>query len=81
MRNEHFELHKLLKEKIRGKIFIGEKKNEVTINIVGFKGITWTLTITDMKDVEDTADMIERKYHNFILNKFFVRRDRFENKE
>lgn len=79
MRNEHFELHKILKDRIKGKIFVGYKVKEVTINIVGFKGTTWQLTINDMNNVEEMANLIERKYHNFVMNRFFVRRERNEN--
>ena len=79
MRNEHFELHRILKEKIKGKIFIGEKNGETTININGFKGTTWQLTINDTDSVEEIANTVERKYRNFVLNRFFIRRLNSEN--
>lgn len=76
MRNEHFELHKALKERIKGKIFIGVKEDETLIEIVGFKSIVWKFGVKDISNIEEVVNLVERKYHNFILNKFFNRREK-----
>ena len=79
VKHEYFELHKLLKERIKGSIYVGINKGEATVNITGFKGITYKLRLDDIrnnKSIKDMADEIERRYHGFIMSKFLIRRYR-----
>ena len=76
LRNEYFELHKLLKEVIKGSIYVGIKEGTATVIIKGFKGITYTLRLDEISNnssIAAMADEIERRYHGFILSKFLVR--------
>ena len=77
LREEYFELHKLLKEVIKGSIYVGVKENVATVIIKGFKGITYRLRLEEISDkssIAAMADEIERRYHGFILSKFLVKR-------
>jgi len=78
LRREYFELHKELKKRIKGKIFVGVRDGMVSVNIKGFRNITFKKTIKDATNVMDVADLIERKYRKFILKKFFLWRDKNE---
>lgn len=85
LREEYFELHKLLKEVIKGSIYVGVKDNEAAVIIKAFKNITYRLRLDEISDkssVAAMADEIERRYHGFILSKFLVKRsERYGKKE
>lgn len=85
LREEYFELHKLLKEVIKGSVYVGVKENVATVIITGFKGITYKLRLEEISNkssVAAMADEIERRYHGFILSKFLVKRsERYGKKE
>lgn len=74
LKREYFELHKELKNRIKGKIYIGVKGDVHTVNIRGYRNITFKTTIDKIVDIVKDADRLEREYHRFILDKFFVRR-------
>lgn len=79
LREEYFELHKLLKEVIKGSIYVGVKEGAATVIIKGFKGITYKLRLDEISNnssVAAMADEIERRYHGFIMSKFLIRRYR-----
>lgn len=79
IKNEYFELHKLLKERIKGSIYVGINNGEATVIIKAFKNITYRLRISDIRNngsIREMADEIERRYHGFIMSKFLVRRYR-----
>ena len=79
IKNEYFELHKLLKERIKGSIYVGINNGEATVIIKAFKNITYRLRIADIRNngsIREMADEIERRYHGFIMSKFLVRRYR-----
>ena len=78
LKREYLELHKKLKERIKGRIYIGVENNEAMVNIKGFKGITYRFTINDKdcRNTEDLANKIENRYRKFLLNKFFERREK-----
>ena len=79
IKNEYFELHKLLKERIKGSIYVGINKGEATVIIKAFKNITYRLRISDIRNngsIKEMADEIERRYHGFIMSKFLIRRYR-----
>lgn len=76
LREEYFELHKLLKQVIRGSIYVGVKDGEAAVIITGFRRITYRLRLSEISNrssVAAMADEIERRYHGFILSKFLVR--------
>lgn len=62
-----------LKEKIKAKIFIGLNNNTMTINITGFRGVSFVKYINDISDWIDfnkIVDDIVYEYRRFILDKF-----------
>lgn len=78
LKPKYLELHKKLKERIKGRIYIGIENNTATVNINGFKGITYRFVINDNEcsNPEELANKIENRYRKFLLNKFFERRER-----
>lgn len=78
LKNEFFksmELHKILKERIRGRIFVTFDGSILNININPGKGIIYTRVINDISNrvnVQDLANEIEFDYRRFILKKYFI---------
>lgn len=71
-------LHKKLKEKIKGNIFISlDKNSNFLININGPKRLMYRCNIEDMSknaSIDQIAEKIEEDYKNYILEKYFIRR-------
>lgn len=68
-------LHKKLKEKIKGSVFIGIDNGQMSININGARGIKYRSYINELpgrNDIERYAEYIEKDYRNFINEKFFI---------
>lgn len=69
-------LHKKLKERIKGRIFITIQENTLIVNINAGRGIKRHYRFKcDIKEVDeiyvgDTAYRIERDYRKFINNRF-----------
>ena len=74
LEREYLDLHRELKNRIKGKIYIGVHNGVHTVNITGFRNITFKTTIDKIVDIVKDADRLEREYHRFILDKFFVKR-------
>lgn len=75
----HLNLHKILKERIKGHIFIGLKDDFMEIHVEGIRGLTYKIVLDDIyneNDIEKVADKVEKDYRKFIMKKFFVRRGR-----
>lgn len=78
LKREYLELHKKLKERIKGQIYIGVNNKDdriMTVNIKGFKGTIYKHHIYSMSKDKDSinhmANQIEFSYRNFVLSKFF----------
>lgn len=72
-------LHKKLKEKIKGSIFIKIENNVLSIYIDTKKKVKFKKDIYDVsskRDIEKIAEMIEGEYRRFINNKFFHKNNR-----
>lgn len=68
-------LHKILKNKIKGSVFISIENGQMSININGARGIKYRSYINELpgrNDIEKYADYIEKDYRNFINEKFFI---------
>lgn len=69
-------LHKKLKEKIKGGIFISIVNGQLSININGGRGIRYRSYINDLprgkEQIQTYADSIEKDYRSFINEKYFV---------
>lgn len=68
-------LHKKLKDRIKGGIFISIDNDQMSININGSRGIKYRSFINDIPkymDVDKYADSIEEDYRQFIYEKFFI---------
>lgn len=67
------ELHKRLKEKVKGGVFIGMNNDTMTVSISGFRGIRYTKfynNIPNWIDYDKVADELYHDYRRFILEKF-----------
>lgn len=69
-------LHKKLKEKIKGDIFISIDKGQLGININAGRGIIYKKYINELPKSKDElptyADSIEKDYKSFINEKYFI---------
>lgn len=69
-------LHKKLKERIKGGIFISIVNGQLSININGGRGIRYRSYINDLprgkEQIQTYADSIEKDYRSFINEKYFV---------
>ena len=68
-------LHKKLKEKIKGCIYIEIKDNSLFINIKNH-GITFKKKINDISnamDINKYVDSIKFEYWEFVRNEFFIK--------
>ena len=69
-------LHKILKNRIKGGIFISIENGQMSININGARGIRYRCYINELpkrkEEVQTYADSIERDYRQFINEKFFI---------
>lgn len=69
-------LHKKLKERIKGGIFISIDNNQLSVNINGGKGIRYRSYINEIpkrkEQIQIYADSIERDYRAFINEKYFI---------
>ncbi len=71
-------LHRRLKKRIRGTVFIALEDGVLTINInpdKWIRGVRYRRNINDITnrfDVEEMAQEIEYDYVRFIKNKFFI---------
>lgn len=69
-------LHKKLKERIKGGIFISIDNGQLSININGSRGIRYRSYINDLprgkEQIQTYADSIERDYRSFINEKYFI---------
>ena len=71
------DLQKVLKERIRGKIFISMDHSSLCININPGKGIHYKRNINDISNkvnIEDIANEIEYGYRRFITDLYFIRK-------
>ena len=67
------ELHKRLKEKVKGGVFIGIKNGTMTVSISGFRRVRYTKfynNLPDWIDYDKVADELYYDYRKFILEKF-----------
>ena len=67
-------LHKALKDRIKGKIFTTINEGTLTVNINAVKGFYYTTNINNLAkhvNVEYMANDIMHGYRKFILEKFF----------
>jgi len=65
------ELHKILKERIKGGIFVTISNGTLAINIRGGRGVNYTKNINDISTrIENIADEIEYDYRKFVISKF-----------
>ena len=69
-------LHKKLKERIKGGIFISINNSQLSININGGRGIRYRSYINELprgkEQIQKYADSIERDYRSFINEKYFI---------
>lgn len=68
-------LHKKLKERIKGGIFISVENGKLSININAGRGIRYRSYIEKLperEDIQTYADSIERDYRAFINEKYFI---------
>lgn len=69
-------LHKKLKERIKGGIFISIVNGQLSININGGRGIRYRSYINELprgkEQIQTYADSIEKDYRSFINEKYFV---------
>lgn len=75
-------LHKKLKDKIKGGIFISIESGQMAININAGKGIRYRSYINQLpgkNDIDKYADYIERDYRKFIEEKYFIKKEENEN--
>lgn len=69
------DLHKKLKEKIKGGIFITMQDGILTVNINAGRGIRYRRNITEITrniDVDKLADQLVLDYRHFLENSFFI---------
>ena len=74
-------LHKILKERIKGGIFISMDDGVLTVNINAGRGIRYRRNITEVPrdiDVEHLAEQITLDYKMFLNNRFFIDQRREE---
>ena len=72
------ELHKRLKEKVKGGVFIGMNNGTMTVSISGFRGVRYTKfynNLPDWIDYDKVSDEIAYDYRKFILDKFLNRKE------
>ena len=69
-------LHKILKNRIKGGIFISIDKGELGININAGRGVKYRSYINELpkgkEQIQTYADSIERDYRSFINEKYFI---------
>ena len=69
-------LHKKLKERIKGGIFISIDNGQLGININGGRGIRYRSYINELprekEQIQKFADSIEKDYRSFINEKYFI---------
>lgn len=69
-------LHRKLKERIKGGIFISIDNGQLSININGGREIRYRSYINDLprgkEQIQTYADSIERDYRSFINEKYFI---------
>ena len=76
---ECMNLHKKLKEKIKGSIFIKIENNILSIYIDTKKKVKYRkdiYNVSSKRDIDEIAEMIEGEYRGFINNKFFHKNNR-----
>lgn len=76
LRNEYLtcmELHKRLKGKIKGSIFIKIENGVINIFINAYRGVTYVkeFEVTEDLDIDILAQLIELEWREFIISKFF----------
>lgn len=72
------DLQKILKERIKGKVFVSKEDNLLTIYIGPGKGINYRRNINDISNrvnIEDMANEIEYDYRRFITDLYFNRKE------
>lgn len=70
------DLQKILKERIKGRIFVSIEKDCLSVNINPGKGINYRRNVNDISyrlNIEDVANEIEYDYRNFITDIYFKR--------
>lgn len=69
-------LHKILKNRIKGGIFISVENGQLGININAGRGIRYRSYINELpqgrEQIQTYADSIERDYRTFINEKYFI---------
>ena len=69
-------LHKKLKERIKGGIFISIDNGQLSININGGRGIRYKSYINELprgkEQIPKYDDSIERDYRSIINEKYFI---------
>lgn len=69
-------LHKILKNRIKGGIFISIENGQLGININAGRGIRYRSYINELpkgkEQIQTYADSIERDYRSFINEKYFI---------
>jgi hypothetical protein len=71
--NKCMELHKRLKNKIKGGIFISISNGTLTVHINAHRGIKYTRYINDLDyriNIDKLVDEIEYDYRKYIKSKF-----------
>ncbi len=72
------ELHKELKRRITGKIFITINEGTLIVNIIAGKNMHYTRNINDiprMVEIDNVADEIEYGYRRYINEQYFVKKE------
>ena len=68
-------LHKKLKERIKGGIFISANREKLYVNINAGKGIKYRIAVNDIPDknsIDKYANAIVDDYKAFINEKYFI---------
>ena len=69
-------LHKMLKNKFKGKIFITIQDGTLTVNINSGRGIFFRHTVNNIDtylDLNKLVDDIEYEYRKFLNDVFFIK--------
>lgn len=80
--NDCIKLHDKIKEKIRGKVYVTKRKNNITIYIIGYKNTKFKYIVNEYESKIKNYDVLTRKivsiYRKYMLNKIFIINKKYE---